>query len=232
MASPDIGSRCSAGGQKTSPDPYPPEVIALIESCPDGFLLDCGAGNRSTYYSNVVNFEIVDYPSTDVLGVGEELPFKDSSFDGVISIAVLEHVRDPFRCAAEIVRVLKPGGRLICYAPFQSTLHGYPHHYFNMSHQGLKSLFEDDLNIDDQLVLDSVLPIWNLSTLLSSWAEGLPPKVRETFLDMPLRELAVDPTSLIGEPFVSELSEEKNFELASGVAHPVPWTQVCLTRRA
>jgi len=202
--------------ENVSGNPYPPEVIALIESCPEGLVLDCGAGNRGTYYSNVANFEIVDYPSTDVLGVGEELPFTDGAFDGVISIAVLEHVRDPFRCASEIIRVLKPGGRLICYAPFQSTLHGYPHHYFNMSHQGLRSLFEDKLSIDDHLVLDSVLPIWNLSTLVSSWADGLPPSVRESFLEMSLRDIAVDPMTLIKEPFVRELPVEKNFELASG----------------
>ena len=50
---------------------------ALIEEFADGIVLDCGAGRRSTYFTNVVNYEIVDYESTDVIGVGECLPFKD-----------------------------------------------------------------------------------------------------------------------------------------------------------
>ena len=195
---------------------YGPEIVELVESVKEGLVLDCGAGKRSAYYDNVVNFEIVDYDTTDVLGVGEELPFEDATFDGVISIAVLEHVRDPFRCAGELIRVLKPGGRLICAAPFQSILHGFPHHFFNMSHQGLRSLFEQHLRIDDQKVLPSELPIWNLSALLASWANGLPATTREAFLNMPVRELAKKPYTLLDMEFVTQLSEEKNFELASG----------------
>src|SRR6185436_19409586 len=94
--------------------PYYEEIEAMISEYEDGLLLDCGAGRRSVYYSNVVNYEVVDYPSTDVLGVGERLPFKNDSVDAVISVAVLEHVKDPFLCAREMSRVLKPGGQLLC----------------------------------------------------------------------------------------------------------------------
>lgn len=88
---------------------YDGTVNALIEKHSAGLILDCGAGKRPIYHENVVNYEIVDYDSTDVIGVGEALPFADASFDAVISVAVLEHVRDPFKCAKEIIRVLKPG---------------------------------------------------------------------------------------------------------------------------
>jgi SAM-dependent methyltransferase len=43
-------------------------------------------------------------------GVGEAIPFPDRSFDVVYSSNVLEHVDDPPRVLAEIIRVLKGGG--------------------------------------------------------------------------------------------------------------------------
>ncbi len=41
-----------------------------------------------------------------------ELPFAEDAFDAVFSHALLEHLRDPGRAAAEFLRVLKPGGML------------------------------------------------------------------------------------------------------------------------
>ena len=43
----------------------------------------------------------------------EALPFEDASFDTVVSTLVLCTVDDPERAAAEIARVLRPGGRLL-----------------------------------------------------------------------------------------------------------------------
>jgi len=194
---------------------YDDYALALIEEFKDGLILDCGAGRRSIYYSNVVNFEIVDYDTTDVIGVGEALPFKNGSFDAVISVAVLEHVRNPFKCAAEIVRVLKPGGKLLACVPFLQPLHGYPNHYYNMSHQGLRALFDGALVINDHKVIDSTLPIWTLTWIIKSWADGLSGSTRETFLSMPLKELLASPINLLERKWVRELSTEKNFELAS-----------------
>jgi len=52
-----------------------------------------------------------------VLGVGEDLPFADDSFDLILSNEVLEHVTDDRACAIEMARVLRPGGRLVVFAP-------------------------------------------------------------------------------------------------------------------
>ena len=47
-----------------------------------------------------------------VRGDAESLPSPDKSFDKVISISCLEHFADPLRGLSEIMRVLKPAGRL------------------------------------------------------------------------------------------------------------------------
>jgi SAM-dependent methyltransferase len=195
---------------------YESIVLSLIEACPDGLILDCGAGRRPVYYPNVVNYEIVDYPTTDILGIAEELPFEDNSFDGVLSIAVLEHVRDPFRAAREIGRVLKPGGRLICAAPFLQPLHAFPNHYYNMTHFGLRALFEPSLVVDDMPILECTLPVFSLSWIVHSWAAGLSGATREQFLDLSIREFIDAPQTLLSQAWVAELPVGTIRELAHG----------------
>ena len=53
---------------------------------------------------------------------GERMPFAASTFDLVLSHEVIEHVLDDRAAIAEIVRVLKPGGRLALFTPNR----GYP----------------------------------------------------------------------------------------------------------
>ncbi|HWQ46727.1 MAG TPA: class I SAM-dependent methyltransferase [Longilinea sp.] len=57
-----------------------------------------------------------------VCGAGEGLPFPDACFDLVLSHEVLEHVQSDTEAVKEIVRVLKPGGRLTVFVPNR----GYP----------------------------------------------------------------------------------------------------------
>ena len=190
----------------------------LIEKNREGLILDCGSGKRPEYLDNVVNFEIVPYETTDVLGIGEKLPFVDNCFDAVLSLNVLEHVRDPFKCAAEISRVLKPEGKLYCVVPLMCPYHDFPDHYYNMTHSGLKNLFEDFLEIDNQDVIASGLPIFSLTWILNSWASGLDDETRKSFLSMSVQELLADPVQYLEKPFVKNLAKEKNFELAATTA--------------
>lgn len=51
-------------------------------------------------------------------GQTDRLPFDESTMDVAICLEVLEHVEDDRRGAAEIARVLKPGGLLIAAVPY------------------------------------------------------------------------------------------------------------------
>lgn len=197
-----------------SANEYDPIAIGIIEQFPDGLILDNGSGLRRIYYDNVVNFEIVDYPTTDVIGIGEKLPFKSDVFDAVFSLSVLEHVKNPFECAKEIYRVLKPGGKLYVSVPFLQPFHGYPDHYYNMTSSGLKNLFPE-LQIIESGVPVPGLPIWSLSWFLNSYLRGLPSDVSKKLKNMKISELLDSPIAYLKEDFVRQLSPEVNEELAA-----------------
>jgi SAM-dependent methyltransferase len=52
-----------------------------------------------------------------VQAIGERLPFASGSFDLILSHEVLEHVTDDRACAEEMVRVVRPGGRIVLFVP-------------------------------------------------------------------------------------------------------------------
>jgi GT2 family glycosyltransferase/glycosyltransferase involved in cell wall biosynthesis/SAM-dependent methyltransferase len=115
----------------------------IIERAAGGIVLDYGAGNprQSDYHSNVVFHEFVQYANTDVVSTYDRLPYRDNTFDAVISKAVFEHLARPWEAALEIYRVLKPGGVVHVDTAFMQPLHGDPYHYFNMTLAGVHEIF-------------------------------------------------------------------------------------------
>jgi SAM-dependent methyltransferase len=198
-----------------SSNAYDELPLGVIRQFPHGLILDCGAGYRPEYYENVVNYEIVPYQTTDVLGFAEDLPFADESFDAVFSFAVLEHVKYPFIAADELCRVLKPGGILAAGAAFLQPIHGYPHHYFNMTNLGLRVLFEESIDITRQFVNPGTGPMVALSWFLREWMKNLPAESQKKFRKLKVADiLAQPPEAFSRETFVADLSEEANFQLA------------------
>jgi len=200
--------------ENVSANKYDPVAVNIIEQFKDGLILDNGFGLRNVYYDNVVNLEIVDYPTTDVVGIGEKLPFKSEIFDAVFSLAVLEHVKNPFECSQEITRVLKPGGILYAAVPFLQPFHGYPDHYYNMTSSGLKNLFSGEFEIIKCSVPQSGLPIWCLTWFLNSYIRGLPEAAASEFKNMKIADLLDHPHKYLEQDFVAKLSAEANEELA------------------
>lgn len=58
-----------------------------------------------------------DWKSRIFNAVCEKLPFDDNSFDYITTYQTLEHVQNIEECLIELIRVLKPGGKLKIYAP-------------------------------------------------------------------------------------------------------------------
>ena len=194
------------------------EIIREAEQKGD-MVLDCGSGLRTSTAPAVIACEIADYPSTDLKALNQNLPIKDNSFGAVLSLNVLEHVDDPFRCARELIRVLKPGRRLYCVVPFLQPLHGYPDHYFNMTKSGLDRLFRGAGSVESHTVPDSGHPIWSLHWFLTSYLEGLPRGLRGRFRDLTVREI-VDRSQneWMRDELGQDLSEKGRWTLASTTA--------------
>jgi SAM-dependent methyltransferase len=194
--------------------PYDPDERALIAESAGGLVLDDGSGLRYEYFDDVINLDLSEFPTTDVLGSAAALPFAAATFDGVLSVAVLEHVPDPRRCVAEIARVLKPGGWVFAAVPGLQPYHGYPKHYFNTTRDGLAELFADEFAVDDITTSPFGLPIHALSWFLGRYLDGLPPATRAIFNAMTVADLAVDPSRLVGEGFVTMLDPAAVSDLA------------------
>lgn len=71
------------------------------------------------------------------VAAGEQLPYPADTFDVVLSHEVIEHVDDDRLSVAEMVRVLKPGGRAIIFCPnrlYPFETHG--HYWWGRYHFG------------------------------------------------------------------------------------------------
>lgn len=52
-----------------------------------------------------------------LIATAEAVPYPDDTFDTILSHEVIEHVADDGQAAREMVRVLKPGGRIVIFLP-------------------------------------------------------------------------------------------------------------------
>lgn len=64
------------------------------------------------------------FDATTIVADIQDIPFPDESFDVVISQETLEHVPDPTRGLAELVRVTRRGGKLLVTTPNYLSLIG------------------------------------------------------------------------------------------------------------
>jgi SAM-dependent methyltransferase len=90
----------------------------------NGLLSDALRTMGHTVICGDINRERTDYRYVDMTG---PLPFTDGEFDAVICLEGLEHLVDPARLIADLVRITRPGGEIVITTPnvmsFYSRLH-------------------------------------------------------------------------------------------------------------
>ena len=117
-------------------------VLGFASGFPaDAIILNVGSGDTD-FGPNVINLDVAPYRRVDVVGVAERLPLADSSCDGIILVAVLEHVQNANRTFQEIRRVLTPGGRVFVDVPFLQGYHAAPADHRRYTEQGLRAELE------------------------------------------------------------------------------------------
>jgi SAM-dependent methyltransferase len=100
-----------------------------------------GQASYTKYFPNRIGVDVKPGKGTDIVASVYELPFGDAEFDVVLRCSVLEHLEDPRKAIAEMMRVLKPKGRIIVSVPFLFPLHDAPGDYWRFTKYGLRSLF-------------------------------------------------------------------------------------------
>jgi SAM-dependent methyltransferase len=138
-------------------DPFHTELLEHLTAAarklpPGAHVLDAGAGEcphaplfahtRYVRLDRGIGDKTWDYTKIEVLGDISELPFRDNSFDAVINIQVLEHLKEPSIGVNEMARVLKPGGELILTTVQCWEIHQHPNDFFRYTRYGLTYLFD------------------------------------------------------------------------------------------
>lgn len=143
----------------------------------NGRLLDFGCGSMP--YKNL--FNVQSYFGVDVFNEshshekepvsvfydGDNLPFKDGTFDSVFSSEVFEHVFELDNILDELGRVLKPNGTALFTVPFVWDEHEIPHDFGRYTSFGIRYLLEKHgfkvvASEKSTKFLETVFQLWNL----------------------------------------------------------------------
>lgn len=104
-------------------------------------VVDVGAGARRVH-PDIITLDLFDYETVDIVCSVERLPFAPGSVDGFVSLAVIEHLPDPFAMVESLYRATRAGGFGIHDVPFLYHFHESPRDFMRFTHMGLMLLFK------------------------------------------------------------------------------------------
>ena len=116
-----------------------------------GPVIDLGAGSCSDWYQGFfkgIEYVKLDFHQNtirpvDIIADILAMPQVPANTYGVaLLLETLEHLKNPFSAFAEIRRILRPGGMLICTTVACWWLHDHPYDYFRFLPDGLRVLCE------------------------------------------------------------------------------------------
>lgn len=79
--------------------------------------------------------------TADLCATNDHIPAE--RFDCVFCTEVLEHTLQPFDAAAELYRIIAPGGRLVITTPFNFRIHGPLPDCWRFTEHGLRALLRE-----------------------------------------------------------------------------------------
>lgn len=97
--------------------------------------------DRRIRHAEAVGVDMLPGPGVDaVINMEEPAALKLGTFAHIECVSVLEHSRRPWLLAANLERMLQPGGTIYLTAPFVWRVHGYPDDYWRFTLSGIRQL--------------------------------------------------------------------------------------------
>lgn len=115
-----------------------------------------------------------DYKNSSITPFdGEEIPFENDKFDGLMCTEVLEHVYHYQKLIDEMYRVMKKGGMGILTVPWGGRYHYIPFDYFRYTPSSYKIMFDKFSKVEISPRGTDIANIAN--KLIVIWARGIVP---------------------------------------------------------
>jgi SAM-dependent methyltransferase len=139
-------------------------------------ILDLGCGENPYYHDfvkgDIVCLDIRKTKPSHVVSDANNPPFRNKSFDKIISVNLVYYLKDPFDVIKQLHKMLKDGGKLVLVMPFFYPIHDVPIDKYRFTEYGIRALLESKFKIER---LETVGGLFNLpAVIIHSLIKGIP----------------------------------------------------------